>query len=334
MAVLSKEDYTVGWICALPNPEWKVSRLLLDEVHDHVPLGLATKHQYVYGSMNGHNIVMGCLPATQIGTATAAAVASEMGLVFPCLRFGLMVGTGGGVPSESKDIRLGDVVVSQPNTTAQTGGVIQYDFGKTTQGGKFQQTGMLNQPPEILLSALGKVQSTPRRDSRFDAYLKSSSFEDEPEFTERPRDDRLFKASYPHKEGEATCRKCKTTREIQRSQRNKEGPVIHYGTIASGNQVMKDASTRDRISRENHGVLCFEMEAAGLMNRFPCLVIRGICDYCDSHKNKEWQPLAAAAAAAWAKELLRNVAPAEVSRGATMREEMEKIAATSQLSTW
>lgn len=51
-------------------------------------------------------------------------------------------------------------------------------------------------------------------------------------------------------------------------------------------------------------IICVEMEAAGLMDSFPCLVIRGICDYADSHKNKKWQPYAAATAAAYMKELL------------------------------
>lgn len=73
---------------------------------------------------------------------------------------------------------------------------------------------------------------------------------------------------------------------------------------------MKDGVTRDRISVELGGVLCFEMEAAGLASAFPSAVIRGICDYADSHKNKSWQPYAAATAAAVAKELLR-VVPAE-----------------------
>jgi nucleoside phosphorylase len=48
------------------------------------------------------------------------------------------------------------------------------------------------------------------------------------------------------------------------------------------------------------------MEAAGLMIHFPCLVIRGICDYSDSHKNKEY---AAIAAAAYTKDLLYRIAP-------------------------
>jgi len=69
---------------------------------------------------------------------------------------------------------------------------------------------------------------------------------------------------------------------------------------------MKNALTRDRLAAEKD-VLCFEMEAAGLMNHFPRLVIRGVCDYSDSHKNKEWQGYAAMAAAAYAKDLLHKV---------------------------
>jgi len=75
--------------------------------------------------------------------------------------------------------------------------------------------------------------------------------------------------------------------------------------------VIKDALTRDRLSEELGGVLCFEMDAAGLMNDFPCLVVRGICDYADSHKNKEWQPYAAATAAACAKEFLYVIPPVD-----------------------
>lgn len=45
-------------------------------------------------------------------------------------------------------------------------------------------------------------------------------------------------------------------------------PVVHYGLIASGNMLMKDALVRDQLAEEE-GVLCFEMEAAGLMNHFP-----------------------------------------------------------------
>jgi nucleoside phosphorylase len=100
---------------------------------------------------------------------------------------------------------------------------------------------------------------------------------------------------------------------ILRPQRAKDedNPVIHYGLIASADQLMKDALVRDNLALENN-VLCFEMEAAGLMNCFPCLIIRGICDYSDSHKNKTWQGYAAMTAAAYAKDLLLQIPPNRV----------------------
>jgi nucleoside phosphorylase len=54
---------------------------------------------------------------------------------------------------------------------------------------------------------------------------------------------------------------------------------------------------------QQHDVHCFETEAAGAMNDFPCLVIRGVSDYCDAHKNNIWHGYAAAVAAAYAREL-------------------------------
>lgn len=92
--VLKREDYTVAWICALAVPEWQASRLLFDEEHEDPELPVSTTNQYAFGSMNGHNIVMGCLPDTQMGPGPAAVVASEMRTVFVSLRFGLLVGVG------------------------------------------------------------------------------------------------------------------------------------------------------------------------------------------------------------------------------------------------
>jgi nucleoside phosphorylase len=96
---------------------------------------------------------------------------------------------------------------------------------------------------------------------------------------------------------------------VERVPRKKLVPRVYYGTIGSSSLVIKDGISRERL-KEDLGILCVEMEAAGLMDRFSCLVIRGICDYADSHKNKRWQPYAAATAAAYAKELL-SIVPAE-----------------------
>ncbi|KAI4599633.1 hypothetical protein KJ359_001730 [Pestalotiopsis sp. 9143b] len=130
-----------------------------------------------------------------------------------------------------------------------------------------------------------------------------------------PSADRLYIPTYTYagdKDKECTAM-CDATHLVERPKRSEEqdSPTVHYGTIASANQLMKDANLRDKLSAENN-VLCFEMEAAGLMNHFPCLVIRGICDYSDTHKNKVWQGYAAMAAAAYAKDLLRNIAPNKV----------------------
>ena len=112
----------------------------------------------------------------------------------------------------------------------------------------------------------------------------------------------LYSDTYSHRSGKYDCRDCDLRHVVQRQPRD-TSPSIHYGTIGSANQVVKDAVTRERL-RHQFGIICVEMEAAGLMDDFPCLVIRGICDYADSHKNKRWQPYAAATAAAYAKELL------------------------------
>ncbi|KAI6777532.1 uncharacterized protein J7T54_002730, partial [Emericellopsis cladophorae] len=128
-----------------------------------------------------------------------------------------------------------------------------------------------------------------------------------------PDGDKLFRSDVVHKD---VCGDdCGSSPEhlACRTERAEEddNPAIHHGLIASANQLMKDAQVRDTLAAEK-GVLCFEMEAAGLMNHFPCLVIRGICDYADSHKNKEWQGYAAMVAAAYAKDLLRKISPTRV----------------------
>ncbi|PYH91989.1 hypothetical protein BO71DRAFT_432334 [Aspergillus ellipticus CBS 707.79] len=120
-----------------------------------------------------------------------------------------------------------------------------------------------------------------------------------------------------------------TYSEVPRTERKEYYPRIHYGPIASRNQVIKDSHTRDRLARE-HKVLCFEMEAAGIMNTAPCLIIRGICDYADSHKNKVWQEYAAATAAAYMKVFLSATWSTEVSGlcSMTMSEAAPKRATT------
>ena len=301
------EDYTVGWVCALP-VELAAAAELLDKEHENQPQDPNDTNLYTLGRMGEHNVVIACLPAGQIGPGAAAAVAVQMKLKFTAIRFGLMVGIGGGVPSSSSDVRLGDVVISQP--FMEHGGVVQYDFGKTGPNG-FTRTGFLNTPPTVLLHAVSKLAANHYRGrSKLSTYL--STITRLPRFAyENTGSDILFKSIYNHAGG-PTCARCDKGNTVQRGSRDSQEIVIHYGTIASGNQVVKDGVTRDRLSGELGGILCFEMEAAGLMNSFPCLIVRGICDYADSHKNKAWQEHAAAVAAAFAKEFLLRVPQCEV----------------------
>ncbi|CAN9183859.1 unnamed protein product [Alternaria alternata] len=311
--LLRCEDYTVGWVCALP-VELAAAQEMLDEEHDTPRYDAHDTNLYTCGRVGEHNVVIACLPEGQTGTSSAAAVAAQMKSTFSSTRFGLMVGIGGGVPSEEADVRLGDVVVSKPHKTH--GGVVQYDLGKATPSG-FERTGALNTPPTVLLNAVANVRAKQMRGkgTLLEYLSKLGSL---PAFTrEAAGSDTLFEAEYDHAGGEATCVKCSAEHVVIRETRRQD-VVAHYGTIASGNQVIKDAAVRDKLSAELGGVLCFEMEAAGLMNSFPCLVIRGICDYADSHKNKRWQPYAAATAAAYAKEVLSAIPPAEVAKSRTV----------------
>ena len=314
-------DYTVGWICALPT-ELAAAVAMLDERHNPLPQDSHDHNNYTLGRIGVHNVAIACLSSGVTGTTSAAIVASHMRSILPSIRFGLMVGVGGGAPSAKNDIRLGDVVISKPDR--RSGGVIQYDFGKTVQEGRFVRTGSLNRPPTVLLSAVNTLQTRHRMDEPeltkylADMRLKYPKMQEDRTYP-GPQHDQLFEAQYNHQEDDDTCISCDRLHMVSRSIRSNGVSAVHYGLIASGNQVMRDGVTRDRLRRELD-VLCFEMEAAGLMDDFPCLVIRGICDYADTHKNKRWQPYAAAVAAAYAKELLCVIPANQVVRTRTIGE--------------
>jgi nucleoside phosphorylase len=296
--ILTHQDYTVGWICALPYPELAAAFFMLDSEHSRLPRKQADTNNYTLGSIGLHNVVIACLPQGEYGISSAASVALQMNHSFPNIQFGLMVGIAGGVPNFPEiDIRLGDVVVSKPGI--RNGGVVQYDFGKAIDDDVFEQTGWLDAPPMILRTAIGALEAREARwGNKFMQYLSAFESKEGSRF------------AHPGLENDQLYEAVDTAKLVARPNRPKS-PVVHYGTIASGSSLIKNGRQRDKL-REKHGILCFEMEAAGLMNNFPCAVIRGICDYADSHKNKLWQPYAAATAAAYAKYLLSQIDPIEV----------------------
>ncbi|KAF5707242.1 hypothetical protein FMUND_11200 [Fusarium mundagurra] len=300
----SPDVYTIGWIAALPIERAAATALLHDR-HD-APEGFdqhrSDTNSYTWGRISEHNIVIASLPAGVYGTTAAATTASNLIHSLPHIRIGLLVGIGGGIarPDEGQDIRLGDIVVSQPDGT--TGGVVQYDFGKAKAKGGWERKGSLNKPPPVLLHALASLQAEHEIGPSKVPDLLQVMLEANPgmrrpktDFTYQGAEtDRLFEPQHNHVGG-SNCNKCDSAREVGRDQRESSDPEIHYGIIASGNKLIKDAATRDSLFGDmGHQCLCVEMEAA------------------DSHKNDRWQRYAAATAAAFAVELLEYVPVAQL----------------------
>lgn len=311
----SNDEYTIGWISAL-DEEFMVAMAMLDEEHGR-PQSTPRDDTNVYhlGRIGEHNVAMACISGGKMGTGPAAIVAENMRRTFKNIRFALLVGIGGGVPNEKKDIRLGDVVVSYPSGTYT--GIVQYDYGKLKTDGQIQRKDWFCAPPPKVLSAvtlLRTLHSRPKRPINNMPEIIDELGEEYAYPEEHLSPDVLYRASHEHPENAETCDTCDKKAIIPRVTRKlPQKPRIHYGTIASGNMVIKSGLERDKIDeRYENSILCFEMEAAGLMNNFHCLVVRGICDYSDSHKNDQWHNRAIAVASAYAKELLSLIEPSEV----------------------
>ncbi|KAI4781565.1 ankyrin repeat protein [Aureobasidium sp. EXF-3400] len=323
---LNHDDYTVAWICPL-EVEQVAALEMLDEEHQRLPQPENDHNAYNLGSVFNHNVVIAGLPTT--GNCSAATVVAQMRNTYPRLRFGLLVGIGGGVPThtDAGPIRLGHIVVSQP--VGQHSGAVQYDHGKA-EVNDFVRTGFLAPPPMVLLNAARELQVSRRRAS-VDPLISHLERIDTTKLGlrnfKRPKadQDHLYEPEYIHLEKGKSCKRCgcDASKRVDRdvddsddgstSETDDNRLVIHRGTIASGEVVMRDGLHRDALARD-HKILCFEMEAAGALNDFPCLVIRGISDYSDSHKNDRWHGFAAAVAAAYARELFQHMPVEEVKK--------------------
>lgn len=297
-------DYTVAIVCAL-DFEMSAVRWMLDCQHHPLPGKEGDRNLYVLGELSGHNIVIACLPGTQ-GKNAAAHVAADLKRTFPRVQYRLLIGIGGGVPSDKHNIRLSDIILSMPD--GQYDGVVQYDLGKDTEDG-FNLKGSLLPPPRTLINTVVLMKS-----NHYTKQNKISEFISEmtrrnpnlSTFYQRPPSDSdsLHRSGPRHILNQETCAQRNQSETIQRDSRLSSGPNIHYRLIASGDRVLKSAHKRDSIRDRIGDILCFEMEACGLVTELPYMIIRGISDYADSHKNDQWQPYAAAVAAGCAKELL------------------------------
>ncbi|KAK6513065.1 hypothetical protein TWF506_009228 [Arthrobotrys conoides] len=300
LSTLEHDCYTIAWICAL-HIERAAAQAMLDEVHSAVRTYANDSNTYTLGSIGPHNVVIACLPNAQYGTNNAANVLTNLIRTFKSIRLGLIVGIGGGVPGKV-DIRLGDIVVGIR--------VMQYDLGKIVEDGEIQRAAIPKIPHPLAGTAISALRSKHYLSQSCIPAILREKLGEHTKFGRPDLPDRLFTANSRHISSTTNCGECDESELVPRGIRLSFDPVIHYGVVASGNQVMRSGTIRDKIARELDAI-CFEMEAAGLMDIWPCLPIRGICDYSDAHKNKEWQSYAAATAAAYARELLLMLPNAE-----------------------
>ena len=277
---------------------------MLDHEHPDLTQPSADINNYTLGDIGRHNVVIVCLPSEGAGIILAAAASARMGCTFPSLQYMLLVGAASGIPSEQTDIRLGDVVVS-------TKGTIHYDWGKILSGERFVRSteALIVRPHIRLQNGATKLRSTLQKANRNISDHLCQVIEENKKLPENfrqilsPDEDRLFDARYEHSSSKISCHWCNPQYQIPRMRRDQDGPHVHYGLVASGSIIIRDTITRDRIGHDLQA-LCLDTEAAGLINTYPAMIIRGISNYADSHNSLGFHNYALAIASAYAKELL------------------------------
>jgi nucleoside phosphorylase len=325
----SRDDFQIAIICALPT-EANAVQSIFDKHWDTEGIyqyGKQAKdpNSYSTGLIGNHNVVLAHQP--RMGKATAANLAAACSMSFPNINLALIVGVCGGVPfpGTKREVLLGDVVISK--------GIVQYDFGRRYPDGfrpKITVDDQPGRPNREISSLMARLELNMQRLSlqqdvaKYLDELGCATAKPSGDFYPGHIRDILFDAEYVHKHQLASCNICassvcnlamqstcqdlkcgehKLIRRLRQNQRNR--PSLHFGLMGSGDTVLKSAVERDRIAKEAN-VIAFEMEGSGVWETMPCVIIKGVCDYADSHKNKEWHDYAATTAAASMKAFLRH----------------------------
>lgn len=325
----SRDDFQIAIICALQT-EANAVQSIFDKHWDTEGIyqyGKQSKdpNSYSTGCIGDHNVVLAHQP--RMGKATAANVAAACSMSFPNINLALIVGVCGGVPfpGTPKEILLGDVVISK--------GIVQYDFGRRYPDGfrpKITVDDQPGRPNREISSLIARLELNMQRASlqqdlaKYLDELGRATSNTSGDFYPGQLRDKLFDAEYVHKHQLANCNRCESSvcnlamqstcqelkcgehkliRRLRQNQRNR--PSLHFGLMGSVDTVLKSAVERDRIAKEAN-VIAFEMEGSGVWETMPCVIIKGVCDYADSHKNKEWHDYAATTAAASTKAFLRH----------------------------
>ena len=319
---LACSEYHVAWICPLADIELLPARLMLDEEHPIPPYDSHyDENTYICGAINGHAVVIATCPQGEMGNVNAGRLTGSMFKTFPNIRMAMLVSIGGGIPRSPpskdplEDIHLGDVVVGCPGDGKPS--CVYYDRGKSKVGGQFELVGTMQDPDWRLTNAFSVLVS--------DHELGRTTFADQlrrlqkHKFAQKfarpdPKHDQLYKAGYHHIGNyESECMVCDQTELVRRPQRSDDHKLVfHRGRIATVTAVIQDGELRDEIGSRCNGALCIEMEAAGVDVNRKCLVICGISDFADSHKNGVWKSHAAGNAAAFTRELLCRIQPGVV----------------------
>ncbi|KAM0297028.1 hypothetical protein ACHAPM_010217 [Fusarium culmorum] len=323
---IDRRSFRVAIVWALPREADAVS-LLFDHFWDRErgPYGRAdgdTNHS-ITGRIGGHDVVLAVLP--NMSTNSAAAATASLRSSYTGLHLVLLVGICGGVPRIANfDACLGDVVVSKA--------IVQYDYGRRYPG-RFavkntveDSLGRANKDIRTLLAVfetefmrkwlkddaskyLKDLQEAAMREQRQANYQYPGTNEDKlysATYAQTSKGVQPFKALCT----EIVCDPAYLTGRERLEEVVPGGgfrPEVFIGRIGSGNTVMKSGADRDQIAAQ-HNLIAFEMEGAGAWDEVPCIVVKGICDYADSHKNKAWQDFAAATAAAVARAILGQYA--------------------------
>ena len=326
---LALADFHLGILCALPK-EGAAVRASFDRSvprNEWPTLPHRTTFSYSYGVIGDCHIILGYLADGQYGTVNASALCGDF-----CHAFGqhvrdvILVGIAGGAPRDG-DIRLGDVVVSTR--------VDEYDFGRAVQAEDGSSTfvvkeNVLSLPSTYLASLLShwraeSLQAHARGlAEEVDHILRSFGSEARASYSRPTSRDVLYRSDVVHPNG---CRGCTINENLTVHRESR--PVgsttpfkVHTGIVGTANTLLKDANIRDRLRKER-GVLCVEMEAGGVASNahdMRYLVVRGICDYADTHKNDVWQEYACTTAAAFTRSLiLLGSAVSTTNSGATDR---------------
>ncbi|KAF5982386.1 nucleoside phosphorylase [Fusarium coicis] len=345
-----RDDFHVGIVCALAI-EYNAVSHVVDEFWDETKLGrsVGDPNTYSIGRIGEVNVVLVLLSG--MGKVSAASATASFRASYPNLELVLVTGVCGGVPisPSGEEILLGDVVISKAVVQRDFGrqypdkleikDTVHDHLGRPTKNirnfvARFETDRAREKLEDKATVHLEELQLRARGQRRAANYHFPGADKD-----------CLFLPSYLHRH-HSDCNVCMTGPKVCEASRNAsclelgcdkgqllvrdrlnqksklqrcgrekdaQAPYVFVGHIGSGDTVLKSAEERDRLAKA-HGLIAFEMEGAGVWDEIPCIIVKGVCDYADSHKNKGWQNFAAATAAAVSKVLIEEYPITEPSK--------------------